>query len=241
MKKGKLFFLIILSIFIIPTCTLAKEEVYYTNDNGVSLTEKEYNFISEMYWDGFQKFVTKELYADLKSDDIFSHPIEKKVFEYNPKITRGDKVEDAARELVITKSCADNCLITVIYTWKGTPTVKSYDVIGAYFENTSLQNSPFTIAVSSVEQKFITDYKKASNGLGASFKMIQGNDAQITHSFRVSKGGHVYASYQHAMDDVSYEDSIDYTFSRFGYGNVFQFSEKSRKYYDEMNGVDIEV
>ena len=241
MKKRNLFFLILLSIFIVPTCALAKDNIYYTNDNGVSLTEKEYDFISEMYWDGFQKFVTKELYEDLRSDDIFSQSIEKKIFEINPKLTRGDFVEDAARELLIAKACSDNCFINVIYTWKGEPTVKSYDVIGAYFENTSLQNVPFTIATSSVEQKIIEDYKKASNGLGSSFKMIKGNDAQISQTFRVAKGGHVYASYQHAMDDVSYEDSIDYTFSRFGYGGVFQFSEKSRKYYDEMNGVDIEV
>ena len=241
MRKRNLFFLILLSIFIVPTWVFAEDDIYYTNNYGVSLTKKEYNFISEMYWDGFQKFVTKELYADLKSDDIFSQPIEKKKVEYKPSLTRGTKVEDAARELIIAKSCTDNCYISVIYTWKGTPTVKSYDVIGAYFENTSLQNSPFTVAASSVEQKFVTDYKKASNGLGASFKMVKGDDAQISQTFRVSKGGHVYASYQHAMDDVSYEDSIDYTFSRFGYGNVFQFSEKSRKYYDEMNGVDIEV
>lgn len=241
MKIRNLFFLILLSIFTIPTCALAKDEAYYTNDNGVSLTEKEYNFISEMYWDGFQKFITKELYADLSSDDIFSHPIESKFIEFKPSLTRGTKVEDAARLLKISKSCSSNCLITTYFQWKGAPTVKSYDIIGAYFENTSLQNSPFTVVASSIEQKLVDDYKKASNGLGASFKMVQGNDAEVTQSFRVSLGGHVYASYQHAMDDVSYEDSIDYTFSRFGYGNVFQFSEKSRKYYDEMNGVDIEV
>ena len=241
MRKRNLFFLILLSIFIVPTWVFAEDDIYYTNNYGVSLTKKEYNFISEMYWDGFQKFVTKELYADLKSDDIFSQPIEKKKFEYKPNLTRGTKVEDSARELVIAKSCFDNCLISVIYTWKGEPTVKSYDVMGAYFENTKLENEPFTVVASSVEQKFADDYKMASNGFGSSFKMVKGNDAQISQSFRVSPGGHVYASYQHAMDDVSYEDSIDYTFSKYGYGSVFKFSAKSAEYYDAMNGVDIEV
>lgn len=240
MRKRNLLFLILSSIMIVPTFVLAKEDVYYTNKNGVNLTQKEYDFISNMYWEGYQEFLTQEMYNDLKSDDIFSQPIEKKSIEFKPK-TRGTVIQDSARTLSITKSCSDNCLIVTLYEWKGEPTYKGYDVMGAYFEGTTLQNNPFTVVASSVEQSFCTNYKKETNGLGCSFKVVAGNDAQITQSFRVSKGGHVYASYQHAMQTAFLSESQDYTFSYFGYGNVFLFSEKVRHLYDEMNGVDIDV
>lgn len=229
-----------MSILIIPTFVLA-EEKYYTNENGVSLTKKEYDFISEMYYEGFQKYVTKELYDDLKSDDIFSQPIEKKVIEINPGLTRSDFIEDSGRILSITKSCASNCLVTSVYEWKGRPSVRTYDVMGAYFENTTLQNSPFTMVTSSAEQGIVTEYKKEQNGLGCSFKVHDASDMKVTQSFRVAKGGHVYASYQHAMKTAWLVDSQDYTFSYYGYGRVFKFSEKSAEIYDAMNGVDIEV
>lgn len=229
-----------MSILIIPTFVLA-EEKYYTNENGVSLTKKEYDFISEMYYEGFQKYVTKELYDDLKSDDIFSQPIEKKVIEINPGLTRGDFIEDSGRILSIGKSCSSNCLINVLYEWKGRPSVRTYDVMGAYFENTTLQNSPFTMVTSSAEQGIVTEYKKEQNGLGCSFKVHDASDMKVAQSFRVAMGGHVYASYQHAMKTAWLVDSQDYTFSYYGYGRVFKFSEKSAEIYDAMNGVDIEV
>ncbi len=240
MKKN-LFILILISILFVPTFVFAKEETYYTNDNGVSLTEKEYNFISELYYEGFQKHITKELYDDLKSDDIFSHEIESKSVEYNPKQTRGTFIEDTGRKLRISKVCTSNCLITVLYDWKGEPTIKSYDVMGAYFDRTKLENSPFTVIESSVDYGLLEDYKKESNGLGCSFKLIEGSDIKLTQSFRVSVGGHVYASYQHALKPSTLALSKDYKFSLYGHGNVFEFSATARNYYDDMNGVDIEV
>ena len=38
----------------------AEEDIYYTNDNGVSLTKTEYDFFTKMYWDGYQEFVTPD-------------------------------------------------------------------------------------------------------------------------------------------------------------------------------------
>ncbi len=241
MKKRNLLFLILVSVVFIPTFAFAKDEAFYTNDNGVSLTEKEYNFITEMYYEGYQKFLTKEMYDDLKKHDTFSQTIEKKSIKITPKATRGTFIEDQARILNINNACSDNCYVVILYQWKVEPSNKGYDVIGAYFENTTLQNNPFTVVASSVEQKFCTDYKKATNGLGCSFMLVAGNDTKVTQNFRVSLNGHVYASYQHAGRIAYLTESQDYTFSKYGYGSVFKFSEKSAELYDAMNGVDIAV
>ena len=66
MKKN-LFILILISILFVPTFVFAKEETYYTNDNGVSLTEKEYNFISKVYYEGFQN-VYRGHWKKIKND-----------------------------------------------------------------------------------------------------------------------------------------------------------------------------
>ena len=34
-------------------------EVYYTNANGVVFDQNQYNYISELYWDGYQNYMTQ--------------------------------------------------------------------------------------------------------------------------------------------------------------------------------------
>lgn len=46
----------------------------------------------------------------------------------------------------------------------------------------------------------------------------------INQTFKVSKGGTVYASYQHAMRNIFLADSKNYTLSKAGYGEVFKFA-----------------
>ena len=46
-------------------CASAKEN-YFTNENGVSLSEKEYDFFSKLYWEGYQKSLTQEEYLQIK-------------------------------------------------------------------------------------------------------------------------------------------------------------------------------
>ena len=48
--KRKILFGLLLCIFLAP-CASAKEN-YFTNENGVSLSEKEYDFFSKLYWEG---------------------------------------------------------------------------------------------------------------------------------------------------------------------------------------------
>lgn len=113
--------------------------------------------------------------------------------------------------------------------------------MGAYIENTSFVDTPRTLLVSNDSTTTIIDLKKTNNGIGSSFKLPSGSNIKVNQTFRVNTGGHVYASYQHAISTSTLAKSKDYTFSYYEYGRVFQFSNNSKNLYDAMNGVDIEV
>lgn len=142
------------------------------------------------------------------------------------------------RTLRIFKSCSSDCLISVILNWTSNPNLYSY---GAYIEGTLFTNNPTTTVATSSSKNVVTDLKKISNEIGSSFKLPSGSNITINQLFRVNTGDHVYASYQHAISNSTLAKSKDYTFSKLGYGNVFQFSNSSKGLYDAMNGVDIAV
>ena len=153
----------------------------------------------------------------------------------------GTTITTEGRTLKISKACTTNCILVVTLNWLISPPIKSYDVIGAYFDGTLLVGIPETTIVVGNSKTEITDLKKTANGIGSSFKLPSGFNVKVTQTFTVKKGGHVYASYQHAVQNSSLAISKDYTFSKLGYGSVFSFSTNAKKYYDGMNGVDIAV
>ena len=54
MKKKLMGFIILLIAVIgISMNVYADESVYYTNPNGVELTQEEYEFLQSFYWDGY--------------------------------------------------------------------------------------------------------------------------------------------------------------------------------------------
>ena len=63
----------ICALLLILFCALNSEnvnaqEVYYTNDYGVQLTQEEYEFLTKMYWDGYQEIMTQEEYEELQEE-----------------------------------------------------------------------------------------------------------------------------------------------------------------------------
>lgn len=225
--------------FIIALPNVSAAE-YYKNDNGVTLSKEEYDFLSYMFWDGCQSLMTKVDYEKFINSDIMNGELDSKI--YNEPMTRATSIENNNRTFKISKSCTTNCLISVTLTWKNNPTVKSHDVMGAYLDGTSLQNTPTTMILTSNGSTKITDLKKANNGFGVSMLLPKsGNNIVINQNFRVSKGGTVYASYQHAMQNITLGDSKNYTFSKAGYGQVFKFSGTAASVYDRFNGVNISV
>lgn len=246
-KNNRIIHLVLLTLLLFTCLTvninsIKALETFYKNKNGVTLTKEEYNFLSQMYWDGYQSLMTLDDYEGFKKSKVMNGQVEIKELNFNNYfIPNGTSISYSDRTLKIFKSCSSTCLISVTLQWNGNPGIKSYDVMGAYIENTSLVDTPTTLLVSNDSTTTITDLNKTNNGIGSSFKLPNGSNIKINQTFRVNQGGHVYASYQHAKSSSTLAKSKDYTFSKFGYGGVFKFSSSSANIYDAMPGVDIEV
>ena len=240
MKKKFLLSTCLFSMFVLAPNVQAKE-VYFVNQNNVEFTKEEYDFISYMFWDGAQEQMDLDNYNNFINSDIMDGDLDSEIY-YDIPMTRATSIEDANRTLKIVKSCSSNCFVSVTLTWKNSPTIRSYDVMGAYLDGTSLITNPYTSVTASGTTTTFQDIKKASNGFGVSIKLpTYGTSMIINQNFRVSKGGTVYASYQHAIRNISLSNSQNCTFSRSGYGGVFKFSGTALTTYDRMNGVNILV
>ena len=207
------------------------------------MTEEEYQFIGELYKEGFQNHITQELYDNIIDNDLMSRELNKKtvVHQDNP-FARGPYHTTSYKSLSITSSCGStNCLIILSLDWLANPAVRSYDVMGALFHNVTRQSTPVTTYADSISSNTTGTYKYASDGFGASFKLGTGSNIFVTQQFYVSRGGTVFGSYQHATSAITLNESRNYNFHINGYGNVFQFGTTGLDVYDGMAGVDIAV
>ena len=235
----KFFMLLLVTVFAFNVTKVAAEEIFYENDKGVTFTKEEYDYISYMFWDGYQDVMTQADYDKYIDYDLINSTKKGKIV-YTPVDTRATYIEDRAARLEIAYACDSDCFVSVNYTWKGNPTVRSYDVMGAYLYNTSLTNEPSTSILSNQGRQFYTNYRYFNNGFGISMQLPQyASDLIVNQNFRVEEQGTVYASYQHAMRNISLANSENYTLSRVGYGNVFNFAGVAANTYDRMNGVEI--
>ncbi len=237
---------VLLLIVFVTNSNVNAKEIYYTNDYGVSLSKEEYDFFSQVYWEGFQKLLTLEKYEQFVSIDFLNAEYEysttrekdKKIGEeYSPK---GTYHSTGTKSVSISKICSTNCIIVTVAEWYGTPTIKSYDVIGAYLYNSTRLSTPSTIISSTTTSYSSNSIKYDSNGFGTSFLLPQsGNSYEISQDFITTKSGHIYASYQHAKQTSSLAISQSYNISLTGFGGVFGFYGTAYNTYDAMNGVDI--
>lgn len=232
----RLVYVVLVGLLLLPVSAMA-ENNFYTNDNGVTLNKEEYNFLSLMFWDGCQDLMTEDDYKNFIASNIINGETDYKTL--NTIVPFGTSLSRIDRSLKIAKSCSNDCYIVITAIWNQTPTIKSYDVIGARFEDTSLTiNSVRTDSTN--PNASITNDKIFSNGLGTSvnasgFK----TGTTVVQRFNVKKGGHVYATYQHAMGPISLNNSMQYTISTDGYGRVFKFSGTAVNLYDKFGYVDI--
>ena len=236
--ERKILFGLLLCVFLVP-CASAKEN-YFTNENGVSLTEKEYDFFSEMYWEGFQEFLTQEEYLQVRDMDLFDQKIQKETYTNYP-ITRGSSVTSNLRTLSITKACNSTCYSTLVTMWNGSPYIRSYDVMGARLNGPSLVNVNNLIVTGNNYYQSYNNPKKFNNGFGYSFQLPNASDIRVSTSFTTTLNGTIYGSYQHAMSKTNSGVSNQYTIGVGGYGNVFQFIGTARNVYDNAPGVDINL
>lgn len=244
MKIRKSIFILILVglLFVCSSKNVDAKEIYFTNNNGVSLTQEEYDFLTEMYWDGYQNTMTQEEYNVFNNGGYFENKIEENIiYDYNENSIMGDTHSTANKTLKITKSCSSNCIMAVTATWINNPTIRSYDVMGVRLSNVSLIGTVTTKAVTNSGTNYASNTQTFSNGFGASTLLPSGSSVRVYQTFITTMGGKVYASYQHAMENTTLATSKKYTISSTGYGGVLSFYGSAVGVYDAMNGVDISV
>jgi hypothetical protein len=237
-KKLYSVLLVLLVISLIYVDVDAREEVF-TNNNGVSFSEDEYSFLQQFYWDSYPNEMTLEEYDEFINSGMLDFGVETVYLEESAQVY-STSISTTNKSLKISKSCSSSyCKISTTLTWINYPKINSYDVIGARLSETSLLDEPKTTIVSSNQTSYSTDTLKFTNGFGTSIKVPSNcTSLTINQTYKVSIGGTVYASYQHATKNVTLKESQNYTISSSGYGSVFAFNNSA---YDGMRGVKMDV
>lgn len=226
------------------------DEAFYTNQNGVSLTEQEYNFFTNMYWDGFQEYIDDTLYNKYASMGLYDKEVHTSINDIvstnNDSQTYGLVHETTAKKLQLSYGCnGPVCAMVTTLQWKGTPTIRSYDVIGSLLQgNLTRLSAPTTKLYWSGKTITFTDRVYSGNGYGCSvllqnsstnMSIVQDVDLEITGN------GIFFSSYQHATENITLETSKKYTVGFGGYGGVFFFNGSAVGVYDSMGGVNTQL
>ena len=242
----KIFYLFVFALMFIGLYDV-KASTYYTNTNGVDFTKEEYDFISEMYSEGYQEFMTQEDLDKIVNLDLIGRPIEKNTYIDNGLIN-GNMISPnatssyyAGRTITITSSCSSECLVTLSVAWGCTPSIQSWDVIGFRISNVTINSvNSAVIWGTGYSNAYLpggTSYKSFTNGFGYSVQLGNANNLKITTSMYTEPGGTAYGSYQHATESVSLNTSKSYTIGVGGYGYVFHFNGNAFGVYDGAPGV----
>ncbi len=228
----KVLFVMFICLF---SFSFVKAEVYYTNKSGVDFSKQEYDFITNMFYEGYQDNVTLEDLEKIRDLDLVSKPIEKiSIPEVMPLISSYEN----GRTLNMVKSCSSECLIALTAVWNGTPTVKSYDVIGFLLDGTYITSKGIAGVQGTNYSESYYSPKLFSNGLGYSILIPNTTNIKVSASFYAAVKGRVYGSYQHARKNITEANSKLYTLSLGGAGNVFLFYGAAKDVYDEATGLD---
>ncbi len=241
----KLLYLIVFCFMFIGISSVSAS-TYYTNSKGVDFTEEEYNYISELYFDGYQSTMTQADLDKMKEFDLIGKPISKRTLNESKLLgTRSTSVTGGGRTLTISSSCGSTyCLVSLNAVWSGTPSVQSWDVIGFRYSGlTGIIYGSASVVGTGYSASYVSSgdsFQSFSNGFGYSVKLGNSNNLSVSTSFYCDSsnaGKLVYGSYQHAMVSVSKATSKQYTIGVGGYGYVFHFSGNAYGKYDGAPGV----
>lgn len=240
----KLMCLVVFATMIIGISNV-KASTYYTNENGANFTKEQYDYITELYYDGYQQLMTQDDIDRMVKSGLFGQKIEKITIGSNGIIganiigTRSTSVTGGGRTLTIGSSCTTECLVTLTAQWAGTPSIKSWDVIGFRISNLTITdiNVASIVGTGYSDTYFPAEARTFSNGFGYSVKLGNANNLKITTSMYTLPGGVAYGSYQHAVENVSKTTSQSYTIGLGGYGYVFHFTGNAYGKYDGAPGV----
>lgn len=240
---------VLLVLLGVMTINVNADDAFYTNPNGISLTEQEYNFFTDMYWDGYQEYLDSTTYNKYATMGLFDKEITTVVYDqpddfYLSDLGRGLIHETTAKKLQLSYACSGTlCSMATSLDWKGAPTITSYDVIGSLlYGGLSRISTPNTRLYWSGSPITFTDRKYSGDGYGCSVKLQNSSvNMKITQDvdIRVNSAGTFFSSYQHATSNISLETSKQYTVGFGGYGGVFFFYGNASGVYDSMAGVSV--
>lgn len=219
-------------------------ETYFTNKNGIELTQKEYEFLVELYDFYYVNNLTAEKYEKLSVLNINENELQISSIEDGP-LSRATSISSPSKRVSIASSCSSTlCTIIINATWLQSPNLRSYDNIGARFTGTVARIGDISTEIENDgDIDICSNYKENSKGVGCTFLLDDSADSfHITQMFDVTGSGYVYGSYQHAMYTISLGDAMSYSFSSSGLGSVFYYSSSAtRDKYDAMSGVYLSV
>lgn len=244
MKIKRTIGLILLLNIVFITNVNAKES-FYINQYGVSFSKDEYNFLSDFYFNGYQDYMKSENYSEFIKSNIINTTIKTSIqTEYGNvnMLSLESFHETSSKSLKVSSACSTVCAISIVAEWKKSPTIRSYDVIGAYIKNIKMSISPSTTLYYDSGTITSSYTKNSANGFGTSIKLPNsGGNIKVVQTFITEPSGIIYASYQHAKKNSTLAKSQKYSISRNGYGGVFLFESSVEKYYDGMSGVFLEI
>ncbi len=235
---------IIASLFIGSVIeSVNAQELYYENSNGVSFTKQEYDKISEFYWEGYQNNLSNEDFNFLKNNGLFENEINSVEIDDNVmSLFSVSEHTTTNKSLKMSTACSSNCLVSISLNWINLPTIRSYDILGIYLENTSAINISDVTIETNNGKSYYNYTNKSTDGIGTSFKLPTNvTYLKIAQTLIVEKKGNIKASYQHAKKNISYANSKKYSFSKSGIGGVFSFNTGIQSYYDCMKGVSVKL
>ena len=140
--------------------------------------------------------------------------------------------------------------------WKRVPACRSYDVFAfrvihmSYSDMVGAQTYYVGDAGTSIGYNDTSPgYKSATNGAGFSMNLKDDSNITkflmyITADLNISEynysTAHVYTTYQHAISSLTRSQSMNYTFSTAGLGNVVYYSNYNiMQKYDDMEGLHL--
>ncbi len=236
MKKNfkKIFCLLVLSIMVLPICTLAKEEENY---EVVAQDVKYYKTVSSI--------------LPVSSMPTYTEEITKEEYDNAPEVSTIGEVETSYKRLVSTIYAISNAYrYQGDLTWKTMPSSRSYDVMGIGYLASVKYNYGLTFyqsyCLSNGQCGTLSSYipVEQSAGTAAVFNLPTSNQVTSlsqTFAFNVIKNTSstivtqkAYASYSHAQRTVSEANARKFTISTSG----IVFYDGMSNYYDSMNAAE---
>ncbi|MDE6141519.1 MAG: hypothetical protein K2G03_02845 [Bacilli bacterium] len=149
--------------------------------------------------------------------------------------------ETENKKISLSASCLERenlCQITYATTWKKYPKIKSNDIMGVRLSDTIFLDDNFqTLANNEIEPLY--NYH-SHRGYASIYNLSHNHITTIFQTFNVEYRGSVYATYQHATNNISLEDAKKFNFSSTGYGEVFSWeNRKTQDSYDAMPGIKL--